>query len=112
MANFTAIDKVIISTEFPFGNIVPGVINSVECSDGKIAGWKLTEILNENQETVDIIQIYDGSTGDNILMGSLYSVPGADLLGGLFSTGILPSKNVRDIDCKFYKVEYDNISET
>jgi hypothetical protein len=106
MSNFVALPDVVISNVFTFGEIRSDVLNQVLCADGKVASWQLTELIDENFETTQAIRIFDSSTGEDVLLGIQKSVPGADLLGGLFKTGVLPDRAVDDVDCQFYRVDY------
>ncbi len=106
MSNFVAIGNLNTPIIFTFGPIRVGTINQITCADGKIAGWKIVELLQTDLTVKYAIQIYDSSTGDDVALGLINSVPGADLLGGLFVTGCIPDKSVTDPECVFYRVDY------
>lgn len=108
MSNFLALEEIkgVVSNTFTFGQINLGTKNQVTCSDGKTASWELVEILNSDNSISYCIQIYDSSEGEDVALGLINSVPGADLLGGLFSTGVIPDRDVTDTSCIFYRVDY------
>lgn len=98
--------KGVISDTFTFGKIDLGTKNQITCADGKTASWKLVEIFNTDNTISHCIQIYNSSEGEDIALWLINSVPGADLLGGLFVTGIIPDRDVTDPNCIFYRVDY------
>lgn len=106
MSYFIPADKVIIQTVFEFGPIVENTINQFQCKNGEIAGFELFYLEDFSETGYPIVRIYDSTTGDSILKGVRTILPGMDLTGGLFSSGVIPDRDITDPECRFFRVDY------
>jgi len=105
MSKFIDFNDAKVSAILEFGNVSLGTLQKIQCAQGEIAGFSF-ENINVNKEDKDYIvcNIYDCSSGENILVGSVAAIPGTDILGGMFSSAVFFTGNIDSP--KFYKVDY------
>ena len=107
MANFIYPPKRVYYSEIQFSSLASNVINQVECSDGKRAGFQLETFTDyEDGKQLIVSKIYDCTNGDTLYLTSLIVLPEWDLLGGLFSSGVFADGEIFSEFTKFRKVNY------
>jgi len=105
MANFINSSDAVVSAHLGFSEISEDSLQQFQCKGGEIAGFRIRHLKSGSFDFY-ISQIYDCSSGENILQGSVSVVPGRDLTGGLFSSGCFPDANPLIEGTIFYKVDY------
>jgi len=95
----------IINQQALFSPITEQTVNIFSSADGTLAGFRIIDIGTE-EVPYFVSQIYDSTTGENILLGATAVQPGWDLTGGLFVTGCIPDRDPLEPDCNFYLVDY------
>jgi len=103
MSYFKSLDETIITTEIAFGVAASGTRSYMTCKNSEIIGW---EYDHADADGNIIINIYNATTGSDVLVSTVYTMPGCDLFRGLFSSGAIPTKQVTDSDCVYYRVDY------
>lgn len=103
MSYFSDLNTVLITTEISFGVAAKGTRTYMTCQCGKIIGW---EYDHEDADGNILINLYDATTGEDVLVSTVYAMPGCDLFRGLFSSGAIPTKQVTDAECVFYRIDY------
>ena len=103
MSYFADINEVEVTTVFNFLNPDVGVQNYIRCTNGELAGW---EYYRTDVDGNVMVKIYDKTTGIAELKAILYVVAGIDIFRGLFSTGAIPSKDIFETDCVYYRIDY------
>ena len=103
MSYFADLDNTLITTEISFGVAAVGARSYFKCKGGEIVSWELD---HADADGNIIIKIYDSTTGADVLVASVYTMPGCDIFRGLFTSGAVPSKQVTDSACKYYRVDY------
>jgi len=98
------LDKIVIENEFAKGDLAEGSRNYVQCQDGKVAAYAYAGDDNDGRRQ---LQIFDASSGDDIPIAFVYVTPGVDMLQGLFTTGIIPTLDIFDVNCRFLRVDYN-----
>lgn len=88
-----------------FGTINTSTINIFPCSDGSLAGFRIINV-GTDEDPYYVSQIYDSTTGQNVLLGTSCVQPGFDLAGGLFVTGCFSDIDPLDPEANFYLVDY------
>ena len=107
MANFIYPPNRVYYSELQFSSLASNVINQVECSDGKRAGFQLETFTDyEDGKTLIISKVYDCTLGDTVYLTSLSVLPECDLLGGLFTSGVFADGEIFNEFTKFKKVNY------
>ena len=107
MANFIYPPNRVYYSELQFSSLASNVINQVECSDGKRAGFQLETFTDyEDGKTLIISKVFDCALGDTVYLTSLSVLPECDLLGGLFSSGVFADGEIFSEFTKFKKVNY------
>ena len=102
MSRWKDLHELIITTEFSFPAPAQGTRASIKCKDGEIATWE----YDTTDDNGDKIFIYDSTSGKDIQVAYVYTMPGRDIFCGLFSTGAIPTLGILDTACKFYRVDY------
>ena len=105
MSYFTNPFTTLINQQAQFSPITDQTINIYPCADGSLAGFRIIN-LGTDDEAYYVSQVYNCTTGENILLGTTCVQPGWDMCGGLFVTGCIPDKDPLLADCNFYLVEY------
>jgi len=103
MSYFADFNNTFVTTEIAFGVAAVGTRSYMKCKGGEIISW---EFGHADGDGNIIIKIYNSTTGTDILVASVYTMPGCDILRGLFSSGAVPSAQVTDSSCKYYRVDY------
>jgi hypothetical protein len=103
MSYFIDLNKAIITTEISFGVAAKGSRTYMTCKSGEIAAWEYSHVDADGNI---IINIYNATTGTDVLISTVYCMPGCDLFRGLFSSGAVPSAQVTDAACKYYRIDY------
>ena len=103
MSYFSDLDRTLVTTEISFGVAAVGTRSYMKCKGGELVAW---EFGHADDDGNIIIKIYDATTGTDTLVASVYTMPGCDLFRGLFSSGAVPSAQVTDSACKYYRVDY------
>lgn len=103
MSAWKDLNQLVIADEFSRGNLAAGSRNYVQCSDGRTAAF---QYAFTNDDGVPMIQIYETIDGVDVPYAFVSAMAGADLLRGLFSTGIIPTKDIFDDECRFLRVDY------
>ena len=103
MSNFKDITTLTVTTTFQFQTPAVGVQNFIKCQNGEIAGW---EYWMDDEDGNHLVKILDGSSGQSVVLATVYVIPGRDIFEGLFSTGAIPSKDIFDSTCVYYRVDY------
>lgn len=93
----------VITNEYARGNLAAGSRNYVQCSDGRTAAFQYAFTTDDG---VPMIQIFETIDGADVPYAFVSAMAGADILRGLFSTGIIPTKDIFADDCRFLRVEY------
>ena len=107
MANFIYPPNRTYVSELQFSSLAANVINQVECSDGKRAGFQLETFTDyEDGKTLIVSKVYDCTLGDTVYLTSLSVLPECDLLGGLCSSGVFADGEIFNEFTKFKKVNY------
>ena len=97
MANFIYPPNRTYVSELQFSSLASNVINQVECSDGKRAGFQLETFTDyEDGKGLIISKIFDCTDGNTIYLTSLNVLPECDLLGGLFTSGVFAIGEIFD----------------
>ena len=104
MSYFANLDTTLITTEISFGVAAVGTRSYMKCVGGELVAW---EYDHTDDNGYIIINIYNATTGTDVLVSSVYTMPGCDLFRGLFSSGAVPTKEVTDDSCKYYRVDYE-----
>jgi hypothetical protein len=97
------LNELVITDEFGRGNLAAGARNYVQCSDGRVAAFQYTFTDNDG---VPMLQIYESVDGADVPLAFVSAMAGADILRGLFTTGIIPTKDIFDDECRFLRVDY------
>lgn len=103
MSYWKNLNNLIITTEFSRGDIAASSKNYVQCSDGEVAAF---QYLFNNEDDVPLVQIYRSVDGNDIPIAIAAVMAGADILRGLFTTGIIPTAGLFDDSCRFLRVDY------
>lgn len=103
MSNFTDITTAVVTTAFQFQLPAVGVQNFIKCKGGEIAGW---EYWRDDDAGHHLVKILNGTSGISEVVATLYVMPGRDIFGGLFSTGAIPSGDIFDSTCAYYRIDY------
>lgn len=108
MSYFKRTQDMIIDKALSFGVVTDASIQQFKCKSGEIAGFQVQALgLGPDGNTLYISQIYNYSSGTQVLLGSASVLPGIDLTGGYFSSGVFPSTVYPFTDSTtFYKVDY------
>ena len=92
-----------MTTTFQFQTPAVGVQNFIKCANGELAGW---EYWMDDEDGNHLVKILDGSSGQSVVLATVYVIPGRDIFEGLFSTGAIPSTDIFDSTCVYYRVDY------
>jgi hypothetical protein len=103
MSYFADLSTTLITTEIAFGVAAVGSRSYMQCKGGEIVAW---EYDHADDAGYIIINIYNATTGTDELVSTVYTMPGCDIFRGLFSSGAVPTKEVTDSDCIYYRVDY------
>jgi len=103
MSNFVDITTTKITKEIGFGQAATGARSYMTCKDGEIAGWGYDHTDDDGN---DVINIYNRSTGKDVLIATVYVMAGCDIFRGLFSSGAVPNAKVTDSSVIYYRVDY------
>ncbi|MDD5363620.1 MAG: hypothetical protein PHN88_15970 [Ignavibacteria bacterium] len=103
MSYFKDINTALTTTIFNFLTPAVGVQNYIRCTNGELAGW---EYYRTDDDGNVMVKIYDKTTGTAELKAVVYVVAGCDIFRGLFSTGVIPSKDIFETDCTYYRIDY------
>ena len=103
MSYFTDISTTPITTEISFGAAATNVRSYLKCKAGDIAAWQ-HDHTDDNGNVV--LNIYNATTGNDVLVATVYNMAGQDIFCGLFSSGAIPTKLVTDPTVIYYKVDY------
>ena len=100
MSNFKRAVDAIVVANLEFGSVSLNSINQFTCKNGEIAGFKIIQL-----DGLSVSEIYDCTSGNPVLIGSVSVLPGCDLCGGYFSSGVYPDSDISETT-KYYKVNY------
>lgn len=103
MSYFADLDTVAITTEISFGVAALGTRSYMTCKGGEVAAW---EYDHADSNGNIIINVFNATSGSDILVASVYVMPGCDIFRGLFSSGAIPTKSITDSGCEYYRVDY------
>jgi hypothetical protein len=103
MSRFIDYANVLITKEIAFGVAAVGTRSYMTCTGGEIVAW---EYAHADSDGNILINIYNATTGTDIIIATVYTMPGFDLFWGLFSSGVVPSKAITDAECVYYLVDY------
>jgi hypothetical protein len=103
LSYFKDITKYVITNLFQFQTPAVGVQNAIKCKDGKMAAW---EYWKTDSDGNYLLKIYDVTSGSLVQIATVYAVAGRDLFCGLFTTGAIPSGDIFDSSCVFYRIDY------
>lgn len=103
MSAWKNLNELIIGNEFSRGNLAAGARNYMQCFDGEVAAFQYAYTDNDG---VPMIQIFKSVEGTDTPFAFVSAMPGADILRGLFSTGVIPTKDIFADDCRFLRVDY------
>ena len=106
MSYYENIDEIETTALLEFGEIKSNYLQKFRCQSGEVAGFLIKDIGVDEDNQLQISEIYNCSDGGQILLGAVQVLPGADLCGGYFSSGAICTKNPLDEDRKFYKIDY------
>ncbi len=104
MSYWKDLEKIVIENEFSKGDLTEGSRNYIQCADGSVAAYAYAGDDSDGRRQ---LQIYDASSGDDIPIAFVYVTPGVDMLQGLFVTGVIPTKDIFDPECRFLRVDYN-----
>jgi hypothetical protein len=103
LSYFKDINIAVTTTVFNFLTPAVGVQNYIRCTNGELAGW---EYYRTDDDGNVMVKIYDKTTGIAELKAVVFVVAGCDIFRGLFSTGVIPSKDIFETDCTYYRMDY------
>ena len=103
MSAWANLNELVIADEFARGNLEAGARNYIQCTGGEVAAY---QYAYTDENGVPMIQIYESIDGVDVPKAFVSAMAGADLLRGLFSTGIIPTKDIFDDECRFLRVDY------
>lgn len=103
MSAWANLNELVIADEFARGNLEAGARNYIQCTGGEVAAY---QYAYTDENGVPMIQIYESVDGADVAVAFVSAMAGADLLRGLFSTGIIPTKDIFDDECRFLRVDY------
>lgn len=103
MSYFTDITQAVVTTLFQFQTPAVGVQNAVQCVGGEIAVW---EYARTDEDGNYLLKIYDATSGTPVYIAMVYALAGRDIFCGLFSTGAIPSGDIFDESCVYYRIDY------
>lgn len=101
MANFVINTEATVAFLLRFPAVSEGTMQLFDCVNGERAGFR---ILSLNGFYVS--QVYDYSTGDGVLLGTVSVLPETDLCGGMFSSGCFCDADPLSSEANFYRVDY------
>lgn len=104
MSHYVDIKEAIVSKLLEFGSVQENNLQKFKTSDGAVAGFIIKNIGLD--KSLQISEVYDCSNGGRTLLGAVAVIPGVDLCGGYFESGVFSSKNPLDSDNKFYKIDH------
>ena len=105
MSNYVSPFTAKINEQAQFGPITDRTINIYPCADGTLAGFRIIN-LGSTEDPYYVAEIYDSTTGENILLGTTSVLQGWDMCGGLFVTGCIPDGDPLLSNTNFYLVDY------
>ena len=103
MSNFANLNTTLITTEIGFGVAAAGSRSYMTCKKGEIVGWGYDHTDDSGNV---VINIYNRSTGKDVLIATVYTMAGCDIFRGLFSSGAVPTAQVTDSSVIYYRVDY------
>jgi hypothetical protein len=107
MSNFLNPDAVIVQNQIEFGQVTTSSIQKFTCKDGETAGFQIVQVgTNDDGTPYYVSQVFNCSSGDNVLLYGAAVMPGKDLCGGAFSSGCYPDADPLASGTIFYKVDY------
>ena len=103
MSYFKDIMTTDISKAWQFQMPGVGIQNAIKCIGGEIAAWEYW--MNDSDGNY-MVKIYNVTTGLAVLVATVYVCIGRDIFCGLFSSGAIPSTDIFDESCIYYRVDY------
>jgi hypothetical protein len=103
MSYFTDISTTLVTTEVSFAAASTNARSYLLCKAGEVAGWGYDHTDDGGNV---VINIYNRTSGTDVLIATVYNMAGQDIFCGLFSSGAIPTKLVTDPTVIFYKVDY------
>ena len=105
MAHYEDIENAIVSKLLEFGSVKENNLQKFKTITNEVAGFLIKNIGKDSD--LQISEVYDCSDGDRKLLGAVAVIPGIDLCGGYFESGVFSSKNPLDVNNKFYRVDHE-----